>query len=144
MSTHPQGGHYDDGYGHQPPTTDSYYQDDQNQSYYDNHQEYPQQAHAGQHQDYQQHQQSHGGGGYYDESCVIHHSVRIDPKLTLKGAITMRMPTIHISKKVATMMASSRLIRMNIITTSTTIKVHPPLVSKLSMVRQAMGAFFQN
>lgn len=70
MSAHPQGGHYDDGYGHQPPATDSYYQDDQNQGYYDNHQEYHQQAHASQHQDYQQHQQSHGGGGYYDEACV--------------------------------------------------------------------------
>lgn len=75
MSAHPPGGHYDEGYGHQTPATDSYYQDDQNQNYYDNHQEYPQQTHAGQHQDYQQHQQSHGGGGYYDESCVIYHSI---------------------------------------------------------------------
>lgn len=143
MSSHPQGGQYDDGYGHQPPATDSYYQDDQNQTYYDNHQEYHQQTHTSQHQDYQQHQQSHGAGGYYDESCVIYHSVRTDPKLTFKGAITMRMPTIRISKKVATMMASSRLIRMNIITTNTMIKVHPPLVSKLNMVRQAIGAFLQ-
>ncbi|KAL9107123.1 MAG: hypothetical protein Q9227_007903 [Pyrenula ochraceoflavens] len=48
MSGHPQG-HYD-GYGHQ---TDSYYQDEQSQAYYDQH--------------YDQHQQ-HGGDGYYDEA----------------------------------------------------------------------------
>ncbi|MCJ1435407.1 1,3-beta-D-glucan synthase [Xylographa pallens] len=55
MSGHPQGGQYDDGYGHQPQATDSYYQDEHNQAYYDQHQEYPQQPH-------------HGGDGYYDES----------------------------------------------------------------------------
>ncbi|KAI9868461.1 MAG: 1,3-beta-D-glucan synthase [Trichoglossum hirsutum] len=52
MSGHPHGGHYDDGYGH-THGTDSYYQDDQ-QGYYD------------QHQDYQPHPQ--GGDGYYDET----------------------------------------------------------------------------
>lgn len=57
MSGHPQGDHYDDGYGHAPQGHDSYYQDDQNQGYYD------------QHQDYQQHPQ--GGDGYYDESYVF-------------------------------------------------------------------------
>ncbi|KAI9797952.1 MAG: 1,3-beta-D-glucan synthase [Piccolia ochrophora] len=51
MSGHPQGGQYDDGYGHSQQATDSYYQDDQNQGYYD--------------QDYQQPQ---GDDGYYDES----------------------------------------------------------------------------
>ena len=56
MSGHPQGDHYDDGYGHAPQGHDSYYQDDHNQGYYD------------QHQDYQQHPQ--GGDGYYDESYV--------------------------------------------------------------------------
>ncbi|KAI9707243.1 MAG: 1,3-beta-D-glucan synthase [Candelina mexicana] len=57
MSGHPQGGHYDDGYGQHPQGTDSYYQDDHNQGYYD-HQ-----------QDYQQHpQHAHDGDGYYDES----------------------------------------------------------------------------
>ncbi|MCJ1224128.1 1,3-beta-D-glucan synthase [Toensbergia leucococca] len=54
MSSHPQGGHYDDGYGQQPQATDSYYQEDHNQAYYEQHQEYPQQQHA--------------GDGYYDES----------------------------------------------------------------------------
>ncbi|KAI9844455.1 MAG: 1,3-beta-D-glucan synthase [Sclerophora amabilis] len=54
MSGHPQGGQYDDGYGHPQQGTDSYYQDDQNQAYYD------------QNQDYQQ--TPHGGDGYYDES----------------------------------------------------------------------------
>lgn len=63
--------------------------------------------------------------------------------LLSKGAITMQMPTIHISKKVATMMASSRLIRTNIIMTNIMTKVHLPLVSKLNMVRQAIGAFVQ-
>ena len=64
MSGHPQGGQYDDGYGHHPQATDSYYQDDQGQGYYDQHQDY--QHHGG--QDYQQQQQHHGGGGYYDEA----------------------------------------------------------------------------
>lgn len=63
--------------------------------------------------------------------------------LLSEGAITMQMPTIHISKKVATMMASSRLTRTNIIMTNIMTKVHLPRVSKLNMVRQAMGAFLQ-
>ncbi|RDW73793.1 putative 1,3-beta-glucan synthase component FKS1 [Coleophoma crateriformis] len=62
MSGHPQG-HYDDGYDHhQPANTDSYYQDEHNQQYYDNqggYAEHGQPAHAG-------HQQ--GADGYYDES----------------------------------------------------------------------------
>ncbi|KAI9788617.1 MAG: 1,3-beta-D-glucan synthase [Peltula sp. TS41687] len=53
MSAHPQGGHYEDGYGHHPQPTDSYYQDD-NQAYYDNQQGYQ--------------QQPHGTDSYYDES----------------------------------------------------------------------------
>ncbi|KAL8936866.1 MAG: hypothetical protein Q9216_004709 [Gyalolechia sp. 2 TL-2023] len=65
MSGNPQGGHYDDGYGHHPQATDSYYQDDQNQGYYDQQQDYSHQQHGGQHQDYAQ---NHGGGGYYDEA----------------------------------------------------------------------------
>ncbi len=64
--------------------------------------------------------------------------------LLSEGAIIMQMPTIHISKKVATMMANSRLIRMNITMTNIMTKVHLPLVSKLNMVRQAMGAFLQH
>lgn len=64
--------------------------------------------------------------------------------LLSEGAITLQMPTIHISKKVATMMDSRRLIRTNIIMTNIMIKVHLPRVSKLNMVRQAMGAFLQN
>lgn len=65
MSGHPQAGHYDDGYSHHPQATDSYYQDDQNQGYYDQSQDYSHQQHGGHHQDYAQHQ---GGGGYYDEA----------------------------------------------------------------------------
>ena len=57
MSGHPQ---YDDGYGHQPQGTDSYYQDEHNQGYYDQ-QDYQQ----NQHQNYDHHQ---GQDGYYDES----------------------------------------------------------------------------
>ncbi|KAL8893042.1 MAG: hypothetical protein Q9215_000047 [Flavoplaca cf. flavocitrina] len=64
MSGHPQNGHYDDGYGHHPQATDSYYQDDQNQGYYDQQQDYSHQTQGGQHQDYAQQQ----GGGYYDEA----------------------------------------------------------------------------
>ena len=54
MSGHPQGGHYDESYGQHPQGTDSYYHDEHNQAYYDQHQEYS--------------QQQHGGEGYYDES----------------------------------------------------------------------------
>ncbi|PQE20654.1 13-beta-glucan synthase component FKS1 protein [Rutstroemia sp. NJR-2017a BBW] len=56
MSGQPQQGHYDDGYGHhQQGNTDSYYQDEHGQQYYD------EQGHGG-------HQQQQGGDGYYDES----------------------------------------------------------------------------
>ncbi|KAL8854068.1 MAG: hypothetical protein Q9221_001191 [Calogaya cf. arnoldii] len=65
MSGHPQNGHYDDGYGHHPQATDSYYQDEQNQGYYDQQQDYSHQPQGAQHQDYAQNQ---GGGGYYDEA----------------------------------------------------------------------------
>ncbi|KAI4264526.1 MAG: hypothetical protein L6R42_000361 [Xanthoria sp. 1 TBL-2021] len=65
MSGPPQNGHYDDGYGHHPQATDSYYQDDQNQGYYDQQHDYTQQPQGAQHQDYAQQQ---GGGGYYDEA----------------------------------------------------------------------------
>ena len=57
MSGHPQG-HYDDGYGHQTQPTDSYYQDEHGQAYYEHHQDYSQ-------------QQQHGGDGYYDEAYVV-------------------------------------------------------------------------
>lgn len=63
MSGHPQG-QYDEGYGHHAQNTDSYYQDEQNQGYYDQGQDYQQDAHP---QDFG-HQQQHGNGGYYDES----------------------------------------------------------------------------
>lgn len=53
MSGHPQGGHYEDGYGHHPQPRDSYYQED-NQAYYDTQQGYQ--------------QQPHGTDSYYDES----------------------------------------------------------------------------
>ncbi|KAF7912369.1 uncharacterized protein EAF01_001390 [Botrytis porri] len=61
MSGHPQqGAQYDEGYGHQPGNTESYYQDEHGgQQYYDNNAGY-EQGHAG-------HQQQ-GGEGYYDES----------------------------------------------------------------------------
>ena len=58
MSAHPQGGHYNDGYGHQG--TDSYYQDDHNQGYYDQQNGYHDQQ-AG-------YANQHNGDGYYDES----------------------------------------------------------------------------
>lgn len=91
MAAHPQGGQYDEGYGHPPQATDSYYQDDHNQGYYDQHQEYPSHPNGVQHQDYQQQQQQQqqpqqhqqqppphgggggGGGGYYDEAFVTPH-----------------------------------------------------------------------
>ncbi|EPE25990.1 hypothetical protein GLAREA_01902 [Glarea lozoyensis ATCC 20868] len=69
MSGHPQQpqgqaaqGHYDEGYGqHQQGNTDSYYQDDHGQPYYDNNDGYGDQQHPpGQH--------PQGGDGYYDES----------------------------------------------------------------------------
>jgi 1,3-beta-glucan synthase len=63
MSGHPQG-QYDEGYGHHPQNTDSYYQDEHNQGYYDQGQDYQQGGHS---QEFG-HQQQHGSGGYYDES----------------------------------------------------------------------------
>ena len=60
MSAHPQGGHYDEtgGYGHpQHPATDSYYENEHAQPYYDQQQDYPQ-------------GQQHGGEGFYDEAYV--------------------------------------------------------------------------
>ena len=63
MSGHPQQAHYDDGYGHhQQGNTDSYYQDDQAQPYYDHNGGYTEQGHPPNQQ---------GGDGYYDESCVL-------------------------------------------------------------------------
>ena len=59
MSGHPQGRQYDDGYGHhQEGNTDSFYQDDHTQGYYDNNGGYMNQ------------QQGHpqGADGYYDEA----------------------------------------------------------------------------
>lgn len=60
MSGHPQQGAYEEGYGHQPGDTDSYYQDEHAQPYYDHNAAYGEQGHAG-------HPQQ-GGDGYYDES----------------------------------------------------------------------------
>jgi len=64
MSGHPQGGHYDDGYGQtpaqQPHGQDAYYQDDQYGQYHDDA--------RGQHAQAGQYQQQ--GDAYYDESCV--------------------------------------------------------------------------
>jgi 1,3-beta-glucan synthase len=59
MSGHPQQGHYDDGYGHHQGNTDSYYQDDQAQPYYDNNGGYADGHHE------------QGGDGYYDESYAL-------------------------------------------------------------------------
>lgn len=61
MSGHPQGGHYEDGYGQTQPAhgQDAYYHDDQYGQYHDD-------AHAqGQ---YPQQQQPQHGDAYYDES----------------------------------------------------------------------------
>jgi hypothetical protein len=50
--------HYDDGYGHHQGNTDSYYQDEHNQQYYDSN-------------GYDAHGNYQGGEGYYDESYVL-------------------------------------------------------------------------
>ncbi|KAI9666336.1 MAG: 1,3-beta-D-glucan synthase [Bathelium mastoideum] len=65
MSGHPQGGHYDNGYGH--GNTDSYYQDEQ--GYYDPNQEYHQGQHDGYYDEggYEQHQQPQQQGGHYQQ-----------------------------------------------------------------------------
>jgi 1,3-beta-glucan synthase len=58
MSGHPQGGHYDDGYGQQGQHGQDAYYDDHQQGYYDT-------------QDYNNGHQGQGQGqheGYYDES----------------------------------------------------------------------------
>jgi len=69
MSGHPNQAQYDDGYGapaaqghHQQGNTDSYYQDEQAQPYYDQNAGYADERQAGGH--------PQGGDGYYDESYV--------------------------------------------------------------------------
>lgn len=57
MSGYPGHHDYDDGYGHHPGNTDSYYQDD-NQQYYD-------------HNGYDAQGGHNGGDGYYDESYAF-------------------------------------------------------------------------
>jgi 1,3-beta-glucan synthase len=67
MSGHPQGGHYDDGYGQsqqpqgQPLAQDGYYHDDQQYG------QYHDDANGGQGQGHYQQQQ---GDAYYDEQYV--------------------------------------------------------------------------
>jgi hypothetical protein len=88
MSGHPQQpqgqagqGHYDEGYGqHQQGNTDSYYQDDHGQPYYDNNDGYGDQHHP-------QGQHHQGGDGYYDESFVILAFTFMDYKLTKNQGI---------------------------------------------------------
>ncbi|KAI9833809.1 MAG: 1,3-beta-D-glucan synthase [Phylliscum demangeonii] len=58
MSGHPPAAHYEEGYGHPPQATDSYYQDDNGQAYYDPQHGYGQAAPAAE--------------GYYDESGYYH------------------------------------------------------------------------
>ena len=72
MSGHPQGGHYDDGYGH-----DSYY--DEGQGYYDNGQDY-------------------GHDGYYDErqgSLTINLQCLANVKTV---PTTTRVATLHMPR----------------------------------------------
>lgn len=83
MSGQPAG-HYDEGYGqHQQGNTDSYYQDDHGQAYYDEHGAYADQGH---------HQQ--GGDGYYDESCVFlslkQYCHKLNTQLTIEQRILQR------------------------------------------------------
>jgi hypothetical protein len=113
MSGHPQGGHYDDGYG-QPHGQDSYYQDDQ-------YGQYDQRGANG----YQDHP---NGDAYYDESSVSPLSLSSAPELTHCEVPTMTINKADsISKTV--IMTASKVIRMSITTISIMIKEVPKVAT---------------
>jgi hypothetical protein len=119
MSGHPQQGHYDDGYGHhQQGNTDSYYQDDQNQEYYDHNGHnagYADQAHP--HGEAAHHQ---GGDGYYDESYEPKYPQSRENIInSFIGVITTLMQTIHTNMTEVTTRARS--MEVNTKTSITTI-----------------------
>jgi hypothetical protein len=129
MSGHPQGGHYDDGYGRQGQ--DSYYQDDQYGGQYHDQQ--------GGHHGYQDNQH---GDAYYDESYVLYSTHPNPLRETNHAAVLITMIETSkdiISKMAIMMIAASRVsIKMNI----TTINIMTRVVPKADMGRMAMGLFY--
>jgi hypothetical protein len=121
MSGHPQGGQYDDGYGHQgqaqPHGQDSYYHDDQQYGQY-------QDDARGQ----QGHYQQNGNDAYYDEQYVLPLPVpsTTSANITTEPTMTASRAAIINRTAAATTMsttASNRVTRMNTTTTSITIRV---------------------
>lgn len=128
MSGHPQGGHYDDGYGHQgqaqaqPHGQDSYYHDDQQYGQY--------------HDDargQQGHYQQNGNDAYYDEQYVLP-LLRppLQQLLTRPAVPTMtasRVATTSRMVATTTITTASRATKTNTTTTSTTIRAVPRMVT---------------
>jgi hypothetical protein len=106
MSGHPQGGHYDDGYGqnqaHAQQGQDGYYHDDQYGQYHDDA--------RGQGQYQQQ------GDAYYDESCVMPSPRRI---AATANRVTGPIMTDSSNRTATTTSGASRDIKTSIITIST-------------------------
>jgi hypothetical protein len=122
MSGHPQGGQYDDGYGHQgqaqPHGQDSYYHDDQQYGQYHD-------DARGQQGQYQQ----NGNDAYYDEQYVsplfkllttTKTNIDTGPIMTASRAATTSRTAVATT---TTNTASNRVTRMNTTTTSITTKV---------------------
>lgn len=128
MSGHPNQGQYDDGYGHHPQgNTDSYYQDDNNQGYYDQNGGYADhQAPQGQH-----HQ---GGDGYYDESYVsiLDEGERNGTDFETE-ATTMPMPITHTNKMVDTTRGRNTMVNTKTNTTMTSNTTTKALQLPVSM-----------
>ena len=136
MSGQPRG-HYEDGYGHQPQGTDSYYHDDQGHGYYDQHQTY-QDQHGSQHQDHQQGQHANGGG-YYDEGFVCSQFSQVYSANKAIADITMPAMTTLTSMKAGITMPINRATKTSIITTNTMIRETLLQASVLNIPKAVMA-----
>lgn len=132
MSGHPQGGHYDDGYGqnqgqgqHQQGH-DAYYQDDQYGQYHDD-------ARGNQGQ-YQQH-----GDAYYDEAYVSSPHLHLPEIITnrISEATTMASKVANTNKMVIMMIAVSRATRTSITMINTMTRV----ATKMDMLKTGSFMF---
>lgn len=126
MSGHPQGGQYDDGYGHGQQGQNAYYHDDQ----------YGGQYHDDQRGGYQDNQH---GDAYYDESYVLP-SPQSAPAAWVADCSTVPITmasTASINKTATMTIVGSRVTKTNI----TTISIMTKVVPQAAMARTAMGEF---
>lgn len=119
MSGHPQGGQYDDGYGHsqghaQPQGQDAYYHDDQQYGQYHD-------DARGQQGQYQQ----NGNDAYYDEQYVLPPGRPMAPNANTAAEVTMTANTNRTADTMTSITASNRvaITKMNTTMTSITTRV---------------------